>query len=182
VIPIYENYEGYVPPSAVRKCVTRLLKALPPGHLEGLRSLVLTNANTLGKGKTKRVRGRKYRQASCLGFYHPATQQGGAWIEIVVDNVVGKIPAALLRWKLFIDGVFAKTVFHEVGHHLDVTIGSPSRTGEQAAVTWADILRRNYLRKHYWIQAPILRLFTQLFRPSIKRWRAEASKSTSSVV
>jgi hypothetical protein len=179
VIPIHESYEGYEPHPAVRKCVTRLLEGLPPGHLAQLQSVVLTNAAAIGKGKTRRVRGRKYAKNSCLGVYHHADRHHGAWIEIVVDNVIGWLPHSMLRWNLFADDLFAKTVFHEVGHHLETAIGSPSKTGEKAADTWAELLRRNYLRERYWIQRSMIRPLVPLLRWSAKRIRARASKRES---
>ena len=89
---------------------------------------------------------------------------------------MGPLPPLLLRSKFIADVFLAKTVFHEVGHHLDATIGSPSRTGEQAADSWSDILRRQYFRKQYPVLTYVIRKLKGPMRPVIKRNIAEAKK------
>ncbi|MGZ4780155.1 MAG: hypothetical protein ACXV5L_13235, partial [Thermoanaerobaculia bacterium] len=118
MVSIVENYKQYVPPKAARKSVERLLSSLPSGNLTGVEAIVLTNSSSLGKGKTKRVRGRKYPENRCLGFYHPNARDSGPWIELVVDNIVGEAPPFFLRWRLLSDFMFASTLYHEIGHHL----------------------------------------------------------------
>jgi hypothetical protein len=162
MILIHENYSGYVPARSIRGSAERLISSLPSGHLAGLQSLVLTNSAKLGVGKTKRIKGRKYREDACLGFYHEQTRKSAPWIEIVVDNIVGGTPAVLLRLRVFTDLVLADTVFHEVGHHLEKTIGAPSRVGEDAANAWRRILLRKYFRSRY----PVISL---LWR-AVRRW------------
>jgi hypothetical protein len=58
VIPIYESYEGYRPPHYVYPTVATLLAGVPSQYLSGLRSVVLTNAAAIGRGKTRRVGGK----------------------------------------------------------------------------------------------------------------------------
>jgi len=148
MIPIRESYRTISPPPGVLKAVTRLLSSLPPGHLAGLEAVVLTDSASISKGKTVRVRGRKHKSNSCLGFYYPARRDSAPWIQIVVDNIVPSSLPWFLRLPVILDLMIASTLFHEVGHHLDVTIGSPSRNGESAADTWSEILRRRYFRQH----------------------------------
>lgn len=147
--PVHEDYKDYVAPKRARRVVERLLSTLPEGHLAGLEAVVLTNSARMGKGKTKRIKGRKYPEAQCLGFYHPATQQKGPWIQIVVDNIAAHMPPFFWRSKFLSDMIFAGTVYHEVGHHLDATIGSPSRTGEAAADEWSRRLRLRHFAARY---------------------------------
>lgn len=154
----------------------RLLEALPPGHLAGLESIVLSNSVAVGKGKTKRVLGRKYKRSECLGFYHPASNGAGAWIELVVDRILPFNPPWWTPRKLILDILFSKTVYHEVGHHLDDTIGSPARTGERAADSWATILGKQYFREHHPLASFILRQISPILCTMTKRELAEAKE------
>jgi len=173
MVPINENYKDYAPPRAVRRSVHRLVKWLHPGHLTGIQAIVLTNAATLGKGKTRRVRGRKYAESACLGFYHRSSQHNGPWIQLVVDNIVRQAPRWFLRSRYLTDMLVAKTLFHEVGHHLDGTVGSRSRSGEEAAEDWSRRLRTQYSGKRYRMLSAVLGLLTRLFRHVFARQIAE---------
>ena len=51
---------------------------------------------------------------------------------------------------------FASTLYHEVGHHLEHTIGAPAPGGEAAAEAWKKRLLRSYFRKCYWYLVPFL--------------------------
>lgn len=59
-----------------------------------------------------------------------------------------------------------RVLFHELGHHLDRTIGAPVRSGEAAADAWRTRLSREYFRARYWWFRPIARVL----RP-VMRWR-----------
>lgn len=47
-------------------------------------------------------------------------------------------------------------LFHEVGHHLDCTIGAIAPGGESSAEAWKTKLLRFYFRKRYWYLKPFL--------------------------
>ena len=179
MIPVFENYKDYEPPRGVRAAVERLLGSLPPGYLSGLESLVLTNSAAIGKGKTKRVRGRKYKVNECRGFYYPASATAGPWIAINVDRILPLELSLLLRWGFFVELLLSGTVFHEVGHHLDATIGSPSRSGERAANRWSVILRRECFRKQHPILTPIVRGLAKLSAPLVRRKIADIKAEQS---
>ncbi len=164
MLPIHESYRHYRADKGVRKSVARLLKSLPPGHLAGLESVVLTNSRAVRKGRTGRVAGRKYKARECLGFYNPASSTSGPWIELIVDNIIPPEIPWYMRWSFLYDMLLSKTLFHEVGHHLDDTIGSPARNGEKAADKWADVLRARYFRTHHRLFLWILRMVTERFR------------------
>ena len=160
MIAIHEQYRDYEPPRWVRPSIERLLASVPE-HLGGVESIVLTSSAAMEKGKTQRIAGRKYHTRDCRGFYHPAGKQGRAWIEIAVDNVIGTLspPFNFLR-----DLVLGKTLFHEIGHHLEVTVGAPARTGEAAADEWSKRLMRVHLRKRYWWLRPLMRVLKPVVR------------------
>jgi hypothetical protein len=169
LLTIHENYKNYSPPRGVRSAIEKLLSAVPEEFQAGLESVVLTNSDSVGKGKTRRVKGRKYRQQSCGGFYHRRHKGERPWIEIVVDNTLGDTPPLVLGIPLIREMMLAGTLFHELGHHLDVTVGSPAPSGEAAAEAWRQRLSKSYLRKHYWYLAVPLKIFLALFGPIIRR-------------
>ena len=150
MVTVHENYKNYSPPHGVRSSIEKLLSAVPKEFQGGLESVVLTNSGSVGKGKTGRLKGRKYRQQRCGGFYHPRRKGERPWIEIVVDNTVGDTPSLILRIPLIREIMLAGTLFHELGHHFDATVGAPAPSGEAAAEAWRKRLSRSYFRKHYW--------------------------------
>ena len=161
MIPIFENYKGYRPPRYAYPTIARLLSRLPTNYLSGLESVVLTNGLAIGKGRTGRVAGKKYPRSECHGFHHPKKGGEQAWIEIVVDNIVAHwFAPGILRFLAytppFRDMAFARAVYHEVGHHMDCTIGAPAPSGEAAAEAWMTKLSRSYFRRRYWYLVPFL--------------------------
>jgi hypothetical protein len=93
---IYENYKNYMPPHGVKASIEKLLSGVPKEFLGGLESVVLTNSESIGKGTTRRVQGRKYRRNDCAGFYHPRFKGNRPSMEIIVDNAIGSTPRMLL--------------------------------------------------------------------------------------
>ncbi len=150
-VPIYESYKNYEPPHYVHSTIVNLLSNLPARYLSGLKSVVLTNAATIGKGKTGRVSGKKYLREQCLGFYHPQKDGQAPWIEIVVDKVVAAFksntPSILTHLPIVRNFALAGTLFHEIGYHLERTIGAPAPRGEATAKAWKERLQACYLRK-----------------------------------
>jgi hypothetical protein len=181
VVPIHENYQDYRPPRYARPTIARLLLALPQHYLLGLQSVVLTNAAAIGRGKTRRIQGKKYLRNTCLGWYYPKWKGEPAWIEIVVDNIIAAHLTPSVSFLIYIpiirDFAFADTLFHEVGHHLDHTIGAPAPSGEAAAESWNRRLMASYLRKRYsylrhWCFRPLLAIAKALVASVIRRLEA----------
>ncbi len=161
MIPVYESYEGYQPPRYAHATVAKLLSKLPPHYLSGLQSVVLTNGLAIGRGKTRRVAGKRYARKACPGFYHPRFKGEQAWIEIVVDNILNewfgpKMPRLMSRIPVLRNLAFASVLYHEVGHHLEHTMGAPAPCGEAAAEAWEARLLRSYFRKSYWYLVPFV--------------------------
>jgi hypothetical protein len=180
VIPIYENFRDYTPPRGFRASVERLLESLPDGYLTGIESVVLTNSATASKGKTHRIGGRKYRRAECLGTYHPARDGSAAWIELHVDRIMPLELPWWVRWSFFVDSIVGSTLYHEVGHHLDKTIGSRTRGGERAADAWSIDLKRKHFRKRFRVLlfllnpfAPFIRRFVTKKKGEFEKWQRE---------
>ena len=130
--------------------------SLPLQHVGGLQSVILTDSASIGKGKTQRVAGRKYDRNACRGFYHQEWRGQPAWIQLVTDNILVSCPTALLRFQLFRDIEVGDTLYHEVGHHLHLTVGSARRGGEETAEYWCKRLTRLHFRRRYWYLRPVV--------------------------
>ncbi len=155
---IRDSRKHHIPPDWIRPTVERLLRSLAPEHTAAITAIVLTDSAAIGKGKTHRVGGRKYLRQECRGFYHAQSKKtGGAWIELVVDNIVpSTVPKWFLWFQLVRDVFIAKTLYHEIGHHLDATVGAATRGGEAAAEDWRKRLSRLHFRKRYWYLRPLV--------------------------
>jgi hypothetical protein len=171
---VYENYKGYMPPRGVKASVEKLLSGVPKESLVGLESIVLTDSGSIGKGMTRRVQGRKYRRQSCAGFYHPRQKGNRPWIQITVDHAFCDTPRMLLCIPIIREGMLSGTLFHELGHHLDATVGAPAPTGEAAAEAWSKRLSKIYFQKRYWYILRPLSLLLAPIRPFIRKRIARA--------
>jgi hypothetical protein len=79
------------------------------------------------------------------------------------------MPRALMRVPLLRNIALADTLFHEIGHHLDNTIGAPARRGEAAAEAWQVRLLKFYFRKQYWYLLPFVRIANVLLGKVIRK-------------
>jgi hypothetical protein len=169
---VREAYRNYKPPKWVRPTVERLLAAVPAAHLSSVQAIVLTDAASVGEGRTQRVKGRKFDRRACGGFYHPRHLGSAASIHIVVDNVVASAAVPfLLAFGPFREQMLADVLFHELGHHLDVTIGAAAPGGETAADDWSRRLSRTYFRRRYWWLRPIAQVLLPLVAWEVRRRR-----------
>jgi hypothetical protein len=144
-IPIRESYENYIPPRWVRPTVERLLSSVSDS-CAGLSAIVLTNSQLSSKSGRRK---RHHRGKVVIGRYHSQSRGEPAWIELVVDRILEDVPRGLLWMRHARDFQLGRVLFHEVGHHLDHTIGSAARSGEPAAEAWRKRLMRRHLRKYY---------------------------------
>jgi hypothetical protein len=178
MIQVDESYGGAGVPNWMHSPVERLLQPVPEDLLGDLSSVVLTDSISIGRGKTHRVGGRKYDRSDCRGFYHARTRQEGAWIELVTDNMLAGWPKSVLASQFARDVVVSETLFHEVGHHLHVTVGSRGRSDEGAAKDWQRRLTRGHFRKRYWYLRPLARV-TALLLPAVRRLTSQLSSRAS---
>lgn len=165
-VNLVERYAGYQPPSWVRPTVERLLASLPEGYLSSLGSVTLTDRHSTGKGKTRRVAGRKYDRRACLGFYR-RSDRGSASIEVLVDNTLAGLSSSVLLLPFVRDWALGRTLYHEIGHHLERRVGATAPGGEAAAEDWAKRLIRAHLARRY----PWLRPVAALVRPILRALR-----------
>lgn len=143
--------------------------------------MVLTNSSGVGKGKTSRVNGRKYKRAHCLGFYNPGSRNQAPWIEIVVDRTIESFPTFLTRFNVVRDNLLAGTLYHEIGHHLHETVGSAARGGEASAEDWRKRLTRLHNRRCYGYLRPVIRLIRFIASCFVHRHREEYEKAMAEV-
>ena len=159
MIEIHSEFREYVAPDWVLRTVKRLLASVPDAQCRGLGAIVLTERAVTTTRKGSRSK-RKDRRAIPLGCYHHARDGAPAWIEIVMDEIVSELSEKpLANWQFRRDRAVGRVLFHEIGHHLDRTIGAAARSGEPAAEAWMRTLWRQHARRHYWY----LRLFKPIF-------------------
>src|SRR5262249_54814875 len=94
VVPaaIYENYREYLPPEWVRPAVEEFLHTIPERFRGRIPLVVLTEAALIGKGKTRRVDGKRHPRNEWLGFYRRAWRGQPPWVQIIVDNLIHSVP------------------------------------------------------------------------------------------
>jgi len=169
---VQEAYKDYEPPRWVRPTVERLLASAPAAYLSNIQAIVLTDAASQNAGKTHRMKGRKFDRRASRGFYHPQQTGSAASIHIVIDNVIAAAPVPfLLFFRLFREQLLADVLFHELGHHLDVTVGASAPGGEAAAEDWRRSLTRTYFRRRYWWLRPIAAVLLPVVAWEVKRRR-----------
>jgi hypothetical protein len=186
MVPVREQYENYSPPPWVKPTVERLLGSLSRGHVNGLEAIVLTDSGSADARKRRRTRAQKRAQKHgvVLGTYWHGWAGRRPWIEIVVDRVVPEVPRHLRLFKLAREVVFAGVLFHEIGHHLDATVGSVARGDEANAEAWRRRLNAVHFAARYWYLRPVLamlvrfsRLMARLARSMQREGRADTVRS-----
>jgi len=165
---IIENYRDFEPPPQLRKIINDLVDCVPPNHLVGLKSIILTNQAALTRDQRRQKvwgRRRKYRLAEVRGAYYRATNSRPATVWLYVDNILKGTPAWTLRVPLVRYAEFGEVLYHEVGHHIHAA-HKPIHDGpENVADAWSRKLSINFFRKHYWYLVPVrypLLLLTRL--------------------
>lgn len=155
--PVREDYASYQAARWVRRTTCQLLASLAAQEVAGLSAVILTEASRMARGRTHRLRGKRYATQSCLGFYYPARRSDPAAIFLLVDNIVRSRPW-WVWWLPFSKHLAGGSVlFHEVGHHLNATIGTLARGEEASANAWKRRLIRRHARRRYWYLRPVSR-------------------------
>lgn len=168
---------GFVPPFDVAASVEKMLDSVPPKYLNGLSEIVLTNTAGLSRKLRRSItksRKRKVEIVRASGLYHRAWQGKQAWIEIFVDNALGALPGAWLRWlwrrRLFRTTGLREVVFHEIGHHIHATVRPEHREKEDVADVWKLRLLRDYFRQRHPILRMLFRIVRFAFGPLYRRF------------
>lgn len=177
-IPIHENYGTYKPNLNVRKIVGRLLGSIDPEYLQGLGSIVLSSQDQLTrKGRRKKFlsRSRKIPVSRVNGYYRQSWKGQPAFIELYVDRILAPAPGWLAHIPMAGFFMIAKTLFHEIGHHIHKTQCPEFKEQEDVAEQWRRKLTKVAFRKRYRYAGPFLRAAVKIFGPPIQRLRASAN-------
>jgi len=162
---VVTSFKTFEAPRWLLPTVACLLATVPPGHAQSLSHVLLTDSDSIGRGKSARVRGRKWNRRDCCGFYHRATPRSPAHIVVIVDNVLRGLPGALRSIPFFREHALGRTLYHEVGHHLNLIVGSTSRPGEAAAESWSTRLLRQHWRSRHQISRAVFRVLGTVVLP-----------------
>jgi hypothetical protein len=157
---VREDFESYTPPRWVRRSVARLLASLSSQHVGGLSAIVLTESLRVSGGRTHRIRGRKFPARQCLGFYHARWKGEPPVVLLVVDNILSGRPAWFWWLPFTRDVMVGGVLYHEIGHHLNDTVGSLARGEEASADEWRRRLMAIHARRRSWplriVRTPLL--------------------------
>ena len=152
-------YNGFTPPFDAAKAIRRLLQHLPEKYTRGLDCVVLTSTSALSRrdriGKVT-SRGRRISQSHVCGRYHPQRSGHPAWIELYLDRILENWTSVPLWIPLIRELCLADTLYHELGHHIHLSIKPEFREKEDVADDYSKRLGAAYIRKRYWYLVPLL--------------------------
>lgn len=167
-IIIREAYKNYEPPFDVVSTVNRLLNGVPRNRLTGLKTVVVSSSQNLGKkvrhAKAK-ARGKSYELGKCRGAYNQKQQNKPALIEIWVDNTLQHWPRGCFHFSIFRDFALSEVLFHEIGHHIHYTQAPEYKEKEDVADKWESRLNRHYYRRQYWFLVPFFSILWLIVKP-----------------
>ena len=158
---IKEACRAYNPPVNAARIVEQLLNLVPTEYLRGLDCIVLTNLS--GQPRRRRLgkvtrRGRRMARSQVAGLYHPKWKGQLPWIELYVDQILRSMPRWTLRLPFLKDFALAHTLYHELGHHVHLTIRPEYREEEDVADEWGRKFTRNFIRRRHWYLIPVAKL------------------------
>ncbi|CCQ90510.1 hypothetical protein NITGR_300006 [Nitrospina gracilis 3/211] len=128
IMKIINQYSRRLPFN-IEKLTRKLLKAVPNEHLVGLDSITLMDE----------FQQNKYKNA--LGLYRKKHGLQPARIEIALGNIYGTSPFILCLIPLAGKLLYAKVLFHEIGHHYQYFTHSVSKKE-------AEGFAENYGKRH----------------------------------
>jgi len=152
-----------------------MVDSVPPHHLVGLDAVVITNLSRLDLKKRRfKHRKRKIDPSDCSGLYHQKTKNRNAWIELFADNLFSNVVIPWLsRYRAIQEDAIGRTLFHEIGHHIDHN-NAKERDSEAAAERWGKQLRKAYFRKYYSHLKPLVLTLRGVLRAIM--WISRANK------
>jgi hypothetical protein len=168
---IVESYRDFEPPANFRRLIETLLLCVPPEHLIGLKTVVLTNRSGLTRDKRRQKvwsRNRKILLSDASGSYSRATKSSPATVWLYVDNIA-RNTGSTLRVPFFRYMMPADVLYHEIGHHIHTVHKPIHEEREDVAQDWSRKLYAHFVRKHYWYLYPFLYIAARLVSPIAKR-------------
>lgn len=176
-VQIKEVYRDFTTTIEIVKIVNRLLDGIPSKYLNGLQSIICTNASGLNRKRRREKtisRKRKVPSNTSRGLYHQYWNGQPAYIELFIDNIFYpkrsrddiKIPSffrIILGWltrrSFFRDFRLSMTIYHEIGHHIHKTQAPEFAEHEDVADMWCEKLQMHYFYRKYWYIFPFTWLF-----------------------
>jgi hypothetical protein len=164
-VRVLTDFRGFRAPFDVRGSVERLLLGIPSKYLIGLDAVILRD--TGGFTRSERKKSQKDPTRALLGCYHRARRVTPPRIHLFVDNILDDGGSLWLRIPLIRDILLAKTLFHEVGHHIQEHIAPEYRERETTADAWSMRLSAHYFsaRPHRALLVKALRVLFKILRP-----------------
>lgn len=146
---VQEAYRDYKPPVNVKKTVQVLLEYVPLEDLAHLESIVLTNTAALSRKRKRERRSSGAPLSRVLGRCYQRWKDQPAYIELYVDNILGDVSWYDLRLPMFRNLMFAKILYHEIGHHVQVISNAKLVKEEVFAEKYAVRLKKRLSRERY---------------------------------
>lgn len=146
---VQEVYSDYEPPVNVKKTVQVLLEYVPPEDLAHLESIVLTNTAALSRRKKRQRSSSQAPLSRVLGRYYQRWKGEPAHIELYVDNSLEGASWYDLRLPVFRNWMFAKILYHEIGHHVQVISNAQRVKKEDFAERYAARLLKRFCQERY---------------------------------
>ena len=168
---IVEWYRDFEPPANFRQTIETLLQYVPPKHLVGLKTIVLTNRAGLTRDHRKKKvwsRNHKIRLADALGSYSHASKSSDATVWLYVDNICRAESSWWRRIPLLRYMKPSDVLYHEIGHHIHVEHKPVLDERENVADDWSRRLWGHFVRKRYWYAFPALYVFARLASAVVK--------------
>jgi len=169
-VKIVAQYQDYSPPVDVYRSLRLLLKYVPPEHLTGLHTIVLTNSEEVGRRIRGKIRSekRRVRPSDCAGLYSKGR------IILLVDRILGQVPEVILLVPLFKTYLLGETLYHEIGHHIHRLNEPGYRTQKEfVADQWKEKLLQGFVVRRYWYLVKLVQIFRPVINP-IALWLRRA--------
>ena len=132
------------------------MEYVPPQDLAYLQSIVLTKTAALSRER-KRKRSSSGASIPFVGGLYTQTWKGQpAYIEIFVDNILNSGSWYDLRVPIMRKRMFAKVLYHEIGHHVQVISNSKLVQKEAFADKYAACLGKCFSQQRYRYLRPFL--------------------------
>jgi hypothetical protein len=173
---VVESYRDFEPPPNFRRLIETLLLYIPPKHLIGLKTIVLTNRSGLTRDQRRQKvwsRNRKILLAEASGSYSRATKSSPATVWLYVDNLV-RNAGWMLRVPFFCYMMPGDVLYHEVGHHIHTVHKPIHEERENVAEDWSRKLYAHFVRQHYWYIYPFLYIVARIGSPIAERLRRKS--------
>lgn len=160
---VLEHYGSVQSRTKLRGAVERMLSHLPRGYFARFGHVTLRDAGSLTRNERAK-REKAGPSKHLLGTYYGPTSRQPAHIDLFVDAIFDGRSKLLVNIPPVRDVLLGRTLYHELGHHIQRVVRPEHRDPEEVAEEWRRRLLRTYFRKTYWYLFPVLWPVTLLAR------------------